>query len=141
MQDASQAERLEVMQNTADKVRNEEYYSELTPAELDQKREEFALKAIELNKIEERKKLAVDEFKREMEPVKVVYSALLKEITVGKEKKTGRLFDMVDSETSMMDTFDEAGELVASRRLTPEEKKGQSKLFIPGGFKKTGTHD
>ena len=143
MQGASFAERLDVMQNTAEKVRNEEYYSELTPAEMDQKREQFSLKAIELNKIEERKKVAMEEFKAEMKPVQVVYADLLDQITVGKEKKTGRLFDMLDHDNSMMVTYDEQGQLVASRRLTPEEKKGQSKLFIPShsDFKKKAANE
>jgi hypothetical protein len=131
------AERIEVMQNTAEKVRHEEYLSDLTPSELDQKREEFSLNAIELNKIEERKKKAIDDFKAEMKPFQLKYSELLDQITVGKERKTGRLFDMIDHESGTMVTWDETGAFVAQRRLTPEEKKGQSRLFIPSAFDKT----
>lgn len=73
----------------------------------------------------------MDKFKAEMKPLEIIYSNLLEEITLKKERRTGRLFDIIDTESSMMLTYDENGDLIASRRLRPEEKKGQSKLFIP----------
>lgn len=70
-----------------------------------------------------------------MKPLEIIYNTLLEEITMGKEKRSGKLYDMKDSDNSMMLTYDETGELVATRRLRPEEK-GKSTLFMPaGGFK------
>lgn len=135
MPDATHLERMQVMIDAAEAVRNEEYYADLTPEVLDQKNEQFSLNAIELNKIELKKKEAVDAFKVQMKPLEIIYGTLLEEITMKKEKRTGKLFDMKDSENSMMLTYDELGELVASRRLRPEEK-GRSRMFVPeGGIK------
>lgn len=136
MPDAPLQERMQVLTDTADAIRHEEYYADLTQEVLDRKREEFSLNAIELNKIEEKKKIAVDAFKEQMKPLNIIYSELLEQITIGKERKEGKLFDIMDMDSSMMLTYDEVGDLVSSRRLRPEEKKGQSKMFIPGGFKK-----
>lgn len=124
-------DRLQMLIEGADTVRNEEYFADLSQAEVDQKNEQFALNASELNKIELRKKEEMDKFKAEMKPLEIIYSNLLEEITLKKERRTGRLFDIIDTESSMMLTYDENGDLIASRRLRPEEKKGQSKLFIP----------
>lgn len=134
MPDADHKERLQTLEHTAESIRNEEYYADLTQEVLDRKREEFSLNAIELNKIEEKKKTAVDGFKEQMKPLNLIYNELLEQITIGKERKEGKLYDIIDAENSMMLTYDEFGDLVVTRRLRPEEKKGQSRMFIPGGF-------
>lgn len=123
-------DRLQALTEGAESVSKEEYYADLTPEQLDLKREQFSLNAIELNKIAEKKKEAMDGFKEQMKPLEQVYDNLLTEITMGKEKRSGQLFVMRDDESSTMITYDENGDFVSSRRQTPEEKKGQSRLFI-----------
>lgn len=139
---ADQKDRLQAMTEGAESIRTEEYWADLSPEELDFKNEQFAINATELNKIELKKKEAMDGFKLQMKPLEIVYGTLLEEITMKKEKRTGRLYDIIDTETSMMVTYDDNGDMIASRRLTPEEKKGQSRLFIPGGgFKKKAANE
>lgn len=89
MPEANHVERLQVMIDTAEAVRDEEYYADLSPEALDQKNEQFSLNAIELNKIELKKKEAVDAFKFQMKPLEIIYNTLLEEITMGKEKRVG----------------------------------------------------
>lgn len=136
---AEHKDRLQMMVEQAEQIRTEEYYADLTPEELDLKNEQFAKNASELNKIELKKKEAMDEFKLQMKPLELVYDTLLEQITLKKEKRTGKLYDIKDFDNNMMVTYDENGDMIASRRLTPEEKKGQSRLFIPNP--KTGTND
>jgi hypothetical protein len=133
---ADHSDRLQALIEHADSVTNDDYYATLTPEELDLKNEQFSKNAIELNKIEMEKKDVVAGFKERMKPLETVYGNLLETITIGKEKRTGKLFNIKDLETSMMMTYDENGDLVSSRRLGPEEKVHQSKMFIPAGFQK-----
>ncbi len=122
---ADQKDRIQALLESAEKVvPNDEYYAALSPEQLDLKREQFSLNAIELNKIAEKKKEKMDEFKEQMKPLEVVYDALLAEITMGKEKREGRLFILRDDENSIMATYDENGDWVSDRRQTPEEKTG-----------------
>lgn len=136
---ANNTDRLQCMIEQAESVRTEEYWADLTAEELDVKNERFARNATELNKIELKKKEAMDEFKLQMKPLEMVYDTLLEQITMKKEKRTGKLYDIIDRDASMMITYDENGDMIASRRLTPEEKKGQSRLFIPNPGNRTGT--
>lgn len=138
---ADQHDRLQCMIEQAEQVRTEEYWADLSQDELDLKNEQFAKNATELNKIEMKKKEAMDEFKLLMKPLELVYDNLLEEITMKKERRTGKLYDIADRDTSMMVTYDENGDMIASRRLTPEEKKGQSRLFIPNTAARTGTNN
>ncbi len=129
MPDASQAERLQVLQNTANKTETGTYIKVLTEEELYARREVLAETAIKLRGLEEKKKEMVSKFKEEMDPVKRSYDDLLLQIRTGQEEKSGETFYMANYTENMMEVYDEQGEMITSRRLRPDEKQGNVFAF------------
>lgn len=140
MPDVRPSERLAILRDTAHSVTDQPQYVALSKEELDQRRETFTEIAVKLHELDEEKKDFMDLHKEKVKPVKLEYTDLLNTITIGKERRDGQFFNVVSDDTGTMITYDENGEWVSERRLTPEEKKGQSRLFIPAKMK-TGTHE
>ena len=59
-----------------------------------------------------------------MKPLKEANRVRLSEIKTKQTTVEGTLYHIPNYDESMMETFDENGELVSSRRLRPEEKQG-----------------
>lgn len=131
----SDAERIELLQNSADSVKEENYYVTLTPSDLDLKRELFTDNSIKLSEIEDEFKVVKDEFKDRMKPLQQQGKELLEIIKTKQEMRSGVLYNLANYESGYMETYDHEGTLVGTRRLRPDEKKGQSKLFIPSHSK------
>jgi hypothetical protein len=123
-------ERINALRNHADKVEQTDYEKELTEEELIAKREEFVDNSIVVSKLEDELAEKKKEYKNKIEPIKLVNRCLQKEIKTKKKWVKGQLFHMADQVNSMMETWDESGELVSSRRLRPDEK--QARLFVAG---------
>ncbi len=136
----SDHERIQVMQDTAEKVEETEYLVPLTQEDLDIKREQFTDNSIWLGNENVKIKEAVSLHKDSIKPKATENAKLLQEITTKQEVKTGIIYHIADYDNSLMVTYDQQGDFVSSRRLRPDEKKGQSKLFIPSNIK-TGTHN
>jgi hypothetical protein len=135
MPDADPRTRIQVMQDTAEKIEETEYLVPLTQEALDLKREQFTDNSIWIGERTATIKEIVAEHKEAVKPKAEENAKLLQEITTRQEKKSGTLYHLPNYETGFMATYDQNGDLVGTRRLRPEEKKGQSKLFIPSsGF-------
>lgn len=104
------------------------YMKTLTPEELDIKRETLAENMINLYGLEEELKEIKEGFKDRMDPIKESNREICEAVKTGKEEVKGVLYHFTDHVESVMNTFDERGEFVQSRRLKPEEK--QAKLFV-----------
>jgi len=87
------------------------------------KREQLTENAIKLSEFEDEKKEAMQEFKLKMDPLSKENKSLLTEIKTRQAKVEGTLYHMANHEDAMMETYDENGEMVASRRLRPDEKR------------------
>ncbi|GAA4328308.1 hypothetical protein GCM10023184_18120 [Flaviaesturariibacter amylovorans] len=111
------------MQQNADSIEVTEYLKPLSPEELDLKRETLTDNAIKLSEMEDKKKEVMAEFKRDMDPLAQANKALLTEIKTRQAKVFGQLYHMANHEEGMMETYDENGELVGSRRLRPNERR------------------
>jgi len=130
--DVPPAQRLQVLMDNCDGHEKTSYLKDLTNEEKDIKRETLTANCIRVFHLEEEKKDAVAAFKAQIDPLKDQTRLLCQQVETGKEEVNGMLFHFADHEQSVMNTYDEMGEFVASRRLKPEEK--QARLFIaPGG--------
>lgn len=127
---ADQKDRVQALQEAATKIEQKEYYTPLTQADLDLKREQFTDNSIYLGNEKSKIKEIVDNHKETIKPKVEENTKLLYEITTKQEKREGVLYHIPDFETSVMTTYDENGDFVESRRLRPEEKNGQSRMFI-----------
>lgn len=124
MPDLTQKERLVIMQENAHKVEVTTYQKALSSEELATRREDLADNCIKLNKLEDDLKEVKDQFKLEMDPLKNKNKVLLSEIKTKQTTVDGTLYHLSNHEDGMMETYDQDGYLVNSRRLRPEEKQG-----------------
>jgi hypothetical protein len=131
MPEAALDERINVLRNNADKIDNTDYEKELTEDELIAKREEFVDNSIDVSKLEDELAEKKKEFKSKIEPIKLVNRGLQKEIKTKKRWVKGQLFHMANHTDSMMETYDETGEMVSSRRLRPDEKQVRMQVVLP----------
>lgn len=122
------SERIQALEDTADKVEQTTYLVELTQEELDQKREQLADNSIKLSDLQVELKRIASEYKEKMKPFSEEIPTLLQEIKTRQTERDGVLYHLADHDRGVMDSFDERGELIATRRLRPDER--QATLFV-----------
>lgn len=99
------------------------YLKELTQEELDIKRETLHSSLSKMFRLQEEARDVAANFKAQIKPLSDECHILVEQVDTGKEEVTGTLYDFPDHEASIMNTVDEKGEFVSSRRLTPKEKQ------------------
>lgn len=124
MPDVKPAERLNILQQNADLVEQTTYQKPLTEEVLAEKKDTLTDNSIKLFDLEEEKKEAVKIYKDKIDPLKKQNSKLLSEIRTGQETVEGTLFHMANFDDGMMETYDNEGFMIGSRRLKPNEKQG-----------------
>lgn len=127
MPESSQKERLMMMQENAAKVEKTTYQKSLSLEELAARREDLADNCIKLNQLEDELKEVKDDFKLKIDPLKTTNKVLLTEIKTKQSTVDGTLFHMANHDDGMMETYDNDGYLISTRRLRPEEK--QTNIF------------
>lgn len=123
MPELAPEERKRLLVDNCDDHEQTTYYRELSPEDLDVKRETLSENLIHLSEWDDELQLAKDIFKSKAKPIKEENKTLLTEIKTRKEMVSGTLFHVADHEQGVMETFDENGEFVSSRRLRPDEKQ------------------
>lgn len=123
MPDIDPQQRKMLLEQNADRIEQNEYLKPLTPEDLDLRREKLTDNAIQLSDLEEEKKEAMADFKAKIDPLTKENKGLLVEIKTRQAKVSGVLYHMANHEEGMMETYDENGELIQSRRLRPDEKQ------------------
>lgn len=124
MPELSPKERVMILQENAAKVEQTTYQKTLSADELAARREDLADDCIKLNQLEDELKEVKDDFKTKMDPLKAANKIRLSEIKTKQTTVDGTLFHMANHEDGMMETYDNEGYLIGSRRLRPEEKQG-----------------
>lgn len=119
----TESERLLVMEQNANDIEQASYFRALTPDELDAKREQLTNNAIRLSECDDEKKAILQEMKALTDPLIKENKALLLEVKTRHAEVKGKLFHIADYENNYMETYNEAGEMIASRRLRPDEKQ------------------
>lgn len=124
MPEATLKERLMILQENAAKVEQTAYQKNLSADELAARREDLADNCIKLNALDDELKEIKDDFKLKIDPLKTKNKTLLTEIKTKQTTIDGTLYHMANHEDGMMETYDQEGMLIGSRRLRPEEKQG-----------------
>lgn len=127
MPDVSPEERLQMLKDHCESMEETKYYRDLTADELDVKRETFVDNAIKLSVLNDELQAYKDSYKNQMKPYAAENAALQMQIKTRKQNIEGTLFHIADQSAGIMETYDEFGEFVSSRRLRPDEK--QTKIF------------
>lgn len=128
--------RQQVLADNCDGYETTSYLKDLTDEELDIKRETLTANCIKVFHLEEELKAIKDDFKKRINPLREETRELCEQVETRKEQVNGILFHFADHEASVMNTYDEKGEFVSSRRLKPEEK--QARLFVAHPGKAAG---
>jgi hypothetical protein len=125
MPEIAPSERRLLLEQNADNIEETTYLKPLTPDEMDIRREELTENAIKLSELEDEKKEIVKRYKDQMDPLISLNKLLLSDLKTKQAKVQGTLYHMANHEESMMETYDESGECISTRRLRPDEKQGK----------------
>lgn len=136
MPEVSADQRKLILEQNADSVEQTTYLKPLTEDEILGKKDILTDNSIRLFDIEEDKKEAMKVYKDKIDPLKKENNLLLSEIRTGQAKVAGILYHMANHDEGYMETYDENGELIQSRKLRPDEKQ-KTILYSVG---KTGTN-
>lgn len=136
--DGSPMTNINFMRDNADEVIEDYSYQRLlTEEELVEERERFAEVSIELEMLEEQKKIILDEIMGKIKSKKKVAQKHLMLIRVGRQEVTGEAFIIRDEEEKKIGTYDMNGVLIQDRSMKPSEI--QRKLFNNNFNRLTGT--
>jgi hypothetical protein len=122
--DLSTKERLMILQENAQKIEQTTYQKNLTDEELAARREDLAENHIKLGQYDDEAQEFKHEFKKKVEPLRNSNRIILQEIKTKQTSVDGTLFHMANHEDGMMETYDQEGVMISSRRLRPDERQG-----------------
>jgi hypothetical protein len=121
-------QRLQLLKDNCDSSEETTYFKEITQEGLDVTREILSDNLVKLSEWEDELNETKKLHKAKADPLKEQNKGFISEIKTRKQQVTGILYHIADHENSVMETYDEQGEFVSSRRLRPEEK---SKIPFP----------
>lgn len=127
LQNLSKKDRIDNLQAMAHSVEETTYYKQLSPEELEVRQEKFIANTMKMNDLETKKKAFIESVKSEQKPLSVENTDLLQSLKTKTEKVEGVLYHIDDQDEGMMNSYDEDGNFISSRRLRPDEK--QSSIF------------
>ena len=128
LQNVAPAERVQMLADNADKTETGKYNKRLTQQEMDLRRELFTNNAITIGDLNEEKKQLVKEIKDKIDPLTATNDIIRSELKTGITVCSGIIYHIANHETGFMETYDEYGEFLTTRRLLPEEK--QARIYI-----------
>lgn len=123
IQEMPQHLRTQFLEDNADKVEETSYYRPLTEDDLHDRREVLADNSIKISELTDEKKAMTDEFKGKMNPLINANKKLLKDIKSRQEEVDGILYHVRNYDSGFMETYDDSGAIVATRKLRPNEKQ------------------
>lgn len=129
-------ERQNHMQSNAHSIDEGKYSRPITADEKTLLREKHTDNAIKLSDLKEEFDELKKQYKDNIDPFVQANKTLLSEIRTSQRIEKGTLYHLANYDAGMMESYNEAGEFISSRRLRPDEK--QAGLFpLP----KTGTNN
>lgn len=129
------AERIQVLRDNAERSEDFSYFREYEPEELDLLKDQYFQDASELQKHEEKYNAAKAEFKVNADPIKAKMKETFTGIRIKGRTVTEMVYLLADHENNMMEYYNEAGVMIHSRRMLPDEKQLRIKMTA------TGTND
>ena len=133
MQNVNARERLETLENSADKVEEFSYTKPFTPDQLVIFKDQLSTEMIELKIVEDELQVIKDEYKGKMKPLKKAITDILTNIKYKSESVTEKCYVMIEG--SEVGYYNAEGNLVYQRPALPGEQKT---IF---SVKREGTND
>lgn len=113
-----------ILHDTADQVEQGEYLKSLSQEEMDIRREQMVENCINLSDLDDQLNDIKSNFKEKIKPLVLLNKSILQELRTKQTRVSGMLYHIKNEETGMMETYDDLGALISTRRLRPEEKQG-----------------
>lgn len=121
--DVPYGKREEMLEANAEKFGEMTYQKPLTQEEMEAERINFSQMAIEISAKNDKMKDITDQHKAELKPMMELYKETLAMIKTKQRMVTETVYHLADHSEGMMGTYNSRGELITSRRLTPEENQ------------------
>lgn len=122
-------ERKRFLKDNADSVVQKTYMRQFTPEELQSHKEELANTSIQINDIEQEKKLVMDGFKEQLKPLQQKQGELIENIRKKATLVSGICYCFVSEEEHMTYIINEDGDCIEARPCTADEL--QKTVFQP----------
>lgn len=119
----STLDRIHNLEAMAYSIEEGTYLKHLSSEELEIKREALTDNVIKAADLEEKKKAYVDSIKAELKPLSIERRLLMEVLKTKHEEVEGKIYHVDDQEEGVMNSFNENGEFINSRRLRPEERQ------------------
>lgn len=117
-------ERLTFLQNNAHSADEGKYSRAISDEEKTLSRELHVDNSIRLSDLKETFDEVKKQYKKDIEPFETVNKVLLNEIRTGYRLCTGTQYRLANHDSGWMETYNEDGNLISTRRLRPDEKQG-----------------
>jgi hypothetical protein len=121
--DVALNKRAEMLEANAEKVEEMTYPKPLTSEEMEAERMNFSQMAIEISAKQDKMKEITDQHKAELKPMVEAYKETLTMIKTKQRMVKEQVYHLADHADGLMCTYNGRGELIISRRLTPEENQ------------------
>lgn len=102
-----------------------EYQRSLTDVEVDKDRFEFVEQSQTLANVKKNAKAAQASFNAEISSIQSILDEKMLRIETGKRKVNDALYGVPNYNSGLMEFYDRFGEMIESRKLTPDETTGQ----------------
>jgi hypothetical protein len=136
---SSELERVAFLKDNCDTVEHRGYMKRFTPEQLIQMKETLSEVSIEINDIEEEKKLAMETFKTQLKPHLEEKAKILKGLKQKAEFVEENCYKFIYQEEKMVGYYNSEGELIEARPIQSDEMQGT--IFQMNRDLKTGTND
>lgn len=113
-----------ILHDTADQFEQGEYLKSLSQEEMDIRREQMVENCINLSDLDDQLNEIKSSFKEKIKNLVLLNKSILQELRTKQTRVSGMLYQIKNEETGMMETYDDFGVLISTRRLRPEEKQG-----------------
>lgn len=130
MPELSAEERLRILRDNHESEQTS-YFKQLTQEEMDIRREQLADNSIKYFTMSEELKEIKGDYKRKMDPLTESNKQIMQELKTGQAEVDGELFKVPNYDDSMMEVYNEEGEMISSRRLLPNEKQQRLPFIKP----------
>lgn len=117
------AERKEFLENNATSIAEGQYFRKFDEEDLNQSREDYTSKSIELKRLEDEFKQVKDDYKRKIKALSIQQAEIMTGIMQSGEWLDGKQYGFDDQVRGVMEFYDEQGQFINSRRLFPGERQ------------------
>lgn len=118
---SSKEERIMFLKDNCDKVEEAGYMKDFTTDELAEMKESLSNISIEINDVEEEKKIQMDMFKERLKPLIEEKSELLRNLKQKSEFVREICYVFIDDETKTVDTYNSEGVCISQRPALAKE--------------------